>query len=139
MDNIPVKEGRLRDVMLDAVGPLEESNGFTHLLTMINRVTNYVTAAPLATTTAKACVDAFMHHYYGRYGLPVNLTLDRGTNFTSDYWNDFQTELGIDVKYTPRYHPEALGSMERQHRDLKVGLRVRLIAAGGQWMDHPIM
>merc|ERR1711951_124512 len=65
MDNRPVADGRLRDVQLDLVGPLTPSEGYTHLLTILDRAINHLTAVPLRETTAKSCVDAFMLNWYG--------------------------------------------------------------------------
>ena len=77
-----------------------------------------------------------MLHWYAKHGVPSRVTCDNGSNFTSGYWTTLQAELGIKVAFTPPYHSQSLGSVERQHKDLKVGLRARIMEAGGGWYKH---
>ena len=47
--------------------------------------------------------------------------------------------LGTIVNYTPPQHPQSLGHLERQHRDLKSSLKASLLSMAekyeGAWMD----
>ena len=54
------------------------------------------------------------------------MTSDNGTTFTSRLWKDIQAHLNTIVSYTPVYSPASLGSLERQHADIKNGLRAIL-------------
>ena len=92
--------------------------------------------APMREATSESCADAFIHHWYSYHGMPSRMTNDNGTTFTAGYWTGIQKELGCEVEYTPYYHPQSLGSVERQHREIKVGLRARLLDSGGEWFDH---
>ena len=47
-------------VNVDFVGPLPPSKGFTHLLTVVDRVTCWPGAIPLASTNTKDVADAFL-------------------------------------------------------------------------------
>ena len=92
----------------------------------------------MAKADAESCAKAFDLHWYANYGCPVKATCDNGTTFTAGYWTTLLKRRGIDVEFTPAYHAQSLGSVERQHRDLKVGLRARLLDEGGgsDWMKH---
>ena len=54
------------------------------------------------------------------------MTSDNGTTFTSRLWKDIQAQLNTIESYTPIYSPASLGSLERQHADIKNGLRAIL-------------
>ena len=51
---------RFDHVNVDLVGPLPPSKGFTHLLTVVDRVTCWPEAIPLASTNTKDVADAFL-------------------------------------------------------------------------------
>ena len=69
---------------VDLVGPLPvSSDGFIHILTMIDRTTRWLEAVPLKEMTASTCSAAFIASWVARFGVPASLTLVRGTQFSS--------------------------------------------------------
>ncbi|KAK3768043.1 hypothetical protein RRG08_045862 [Elysia crispata] len=75
--------------------------------------------------TASACATALLHHWIARFGVPVDITSDRGSQFTSSLWTQLYRLLGVDTKMTTAYHPQANRMVERLHRQLKAGLKAR--------------
>ena len=128
----PVIAQRFQDVMLDVVGPLPVSYGMRYLLTVIDRTSRFGDAIPMAVATAESCAEAFLAQWISRFGLPTTATSDNGNTFVNQLWQSINENLGILVSYTPLYSPASLGSLERQHRDLKVGLRATLHRMGDQ-------
>jgi transposase InsO family protein len=119
-------------IHVDLVGPLPASRGGkTHLFTIMDRSTRWVEAVPLADTTAAGCAAAMIESWISRFGLPVQITSDRGPQFTSALWSQVCQCLGITIKLTTAYHPQANGLLERFHRQLKAALRARLV--DGDW------
>lgn len=129
---IPVQ--RFSHIHVDLVGPLPRSDGMTHLLTIIDRSTRWLEAVPLSSTTASAVADALIAGWICRFGVPAELTSDRGVQFTSEVWALLMNRLGIRHNLTTAYHPQANGMVERSHRQLKDALRSRL--AGPEWCSH---
>ena len=74
---------RFDHVNVDLVGPLPPSKGFTHLLTVVDRVTHWPEATPLASTNTKDVANAFLSGWIIRYGFPYDVSSDRGPQFTS--------------------------------------------------------
>ena len=138
MDNRPVTYDKFQDIQVDVVGPLPTSRGHSYILTIICRTTNWFVAAPMVKADAESCAQAYDIHWHANYGCPVKATCDNGTTFTAGLWTTMLKRRGINVEFTPAYHAQSLGSVERQHRDLKIGLRARLIDEGGgsDWMKH---
>lgn len=129
-----VPSQRFDHIHVDIVGPLPSSNGFTHLLTVIDRFTRWPEAIPLKETDTKACARALLLHWIARFGLPLDMTSDRGPQFTSALWSNLTELLGIKLHRTTAYHPQANGLVERFHRHLKSALRARLTGPG--WYDE---
>ncbi len=85
-------------------------------------------------TSVCDCAEALFRGWISRFGVPDQLTSDRGAQFTSEVWASLCTRLGIQHLLTSAYHPQSNGLVERFHRQLKDALRARL--AGVQWVEH---
>jgi hypothetical protein len=131
---IEVPTQRFLHIHLDLVGPLPASpDGYTHVLTIIDRYTRWAEALPPRAVPAD-CAAAFVDSWVAHYGVPAAVTSDRGVQFTSSFWAAVMKLLGIEQKLTTAFHPQANGAMERFHRRLKDALRARL--AGSDWPSH---
>lgn len=131
---IAVPSHRFDHIHVDLVGPLPPSQGFTHLFTVVDRFTRWPQAIPLADTSAKSCACALLNQWVARFGLPSDITSDRGPQFTSRLWAAVAELYGSNLHPTTAYHPQANGLVERFHRHLKSALRARL--CGPNWMDE---
>jgi transposase InsO family protein len=118
-------------IHVDLVGPC---NGFSYLLTVVDRTSRWLEAIPLTSTTATAVADALVAGWVARFGTPADLTSDRGVQFCSEVWGQLMAKLGINHHLTTAYHPQANGMVERAHRQIKDALRARL--AGPDWLSH---
>ena len=135
----PVLQPRFQDLEVDLVGPLPPSEGHTHLLTVVDRTSRWFEALPLTKPSSDQCCDAFIRGWIRNFGIPARITSDNGNTFTSQLWADIQAKLGSIVQYTPLYSPQSLGGVERQHKDLKSGLKTALLhmgeSNGEDWMQ----
>lgn len=134
VEAIPVPGRRFTHVHVDIVGPLPTSSGFSYLLTAIDRTTRWPEAYPLADITAATCAQAFLSGWVSRFGVPLELTTDRGRQFTSSLWAAMASALGTSLHRTTSYHPQANGLVERFHRTLKASLKARL--KGPDWVQE---
>ena len=128
---IKMPDKRFQHIHIDLVGPLPAANGFTHLLTIVDRFTRWPEAIPLKSTDTETIADAFTQQWIARFGIPLDISSDRGAQFTSQLWAQIAAHLGIQLHHTTAYHPQANGLVERFHRHLKSALRTRLI--GPHW------
>ena len=126
VQKIVVPDEPFSHLHIDIVGPLPSSQGYTHILTIIDRTTRWPEAIPLKDTTTDSCVQAFVSGWISKYGMPLHLTSDRGPQFTSNFWKACAQSLGISLHTTTAYHPQSNGLVERFHRSLKASLRARL-------------
>ena len=99
MQHFKVPAKRFSHIHIDIVGPLPPSSGFTHLLTIMDRPTRWPEAIPLRDTTTTECT------WIARFGVPLDMTSDRGPQFTSAMWSTISSQLGIQLHRTTAYHP----------------------------------
>ena len=105
-------------VHVDLVGPHPPFQGYTYLLTIVDGFTRSPEAIPLASINTESCARVFARHWIARFGVPGDMSSDRGTQFMSDLWMSLSNLLGIQVHRTTAYHPQANGLVERFHQSL---------------------
>jgi hypothetical protein len=117
------------------VGPLPVSlEGFSHLFTIVDRSTRWAEAIPLRSTLAASCAEALIGGWVARFGVPEQITSDRGRQFCSSVWDALTHQLAVKMRLTTPYHPQSNGVVERFHRQLKDALRAR--SANTDWYQH---
>ena len=124
---------RFDTVHLDIVGPLPPSHGFTYLFTMIDRKTRWFEVIPLRNITAETIAKNFLNHWISRYGVPLTIITDRGTQFESGLLETLTSQLNIKRLRTTSYHPQTNGLLERFHRTLKTSLGIH--SNSYQWSE----
>ena len=124
---------RFQSVHIDLVGPLpptkESSDMYTkpykYLLTCIDRTTKWIEAIPLAEITASAVASAFLTGWISRFGVPLHVITDRGTQFEAELFSELSQLIGFHRLRTTSYHPQANGAIERVHRTIKTAITAR--------------
>jgi transposase InsO family protein len=134
LQTFEVPNRRFDHIHVDLVGPLPPSRGYTHLFTIVDRFTRWPEAIPIKDTSAEECARALISHWIARFGVPMDLSSDRGAQFTSGLWAAVADLLGTKLHRTTSYHPQANGLVERFHRHLKSALKARL--SGPNWSDE---
>ena len=134
LSTFKVPERRFDHIHVDLVGPLPQSQGFRYVFTIIDRFTRWPEAIPLSDTSAESCAGILVNHWITRFGLPSEISSDRGAQFTSKLWLTVARLLGVQHKLTTAYHPQANGLVERFHRHMKAALRARL--TGPHWAQE---
>ena len=122
----PLPTHRFTALNMDIVGPFPNVDGYTHLLTIIDRFTRFPMAIPLKSTDALEVAKAFINNWLPLFGVPSYISMDRGANFQSQLFQNMALLLGIKTFKTTSYNPKGNGAIERFHRGLKVALRTHL-------------
>jgi Integrase zinc binding domain/Integrase core domain len=133
-EHVPVPSRHFAHVHVDIIGPLPLSSGCTYAFTMVDRATRWVEVAPLTSITEQECAQAFLRTWVACYGVPSQLTSDRGAQFSSSLWAQVCKLLGVHHIMTCAFHPCSNGILERWHRTFKAALRAR--ASSSNWMAH---
>ena len=125
---------RFCSLHVDLVGPLPESQGMVYMFTIIDRFTRWSEVIPLPNAHASTCATAHLHHWIARFGVPEDITSDRGRQFTSSLWTQLNALLGIHATTTTAYHPQANRMVEQLHRQLKASQKARTTIS--KWVDE---
>ena len=83
--------------------------------------------------TVKTCARAFLFNWVARFGVPADISTDRGPQYTAHLWGTLVHLFGVCLHRTCAYHPQANGLVERFHRHLKSSLITRL--KDSNWVD----
>ena len=134
LQKVSVPQRRFDHILVDLVGPLPPSDGFTHLLTVVDRFSCWPEAIPLNDTSSISCARALIYHWIARFSVPADMSSDREPQFTSKLWTSMAELLGTQLHHTTSYHPQANGLVERFHHHLKSALQARL--TGPSWTQE---
>ena len=135
LGELPTPTQRFTNVHIDIVGPLEQITTYgspRYLITMIDAHTRWLEAIPVAEITADIVCKTFLFHWVARFGPPLYIISDKGTQFSSELLANLTKFLGVHQIRTSAYNPKANGMVERSHRTLKAALRAR----SGNWVDQ---
>ncbi|GJY00216.1 putative reverse transcriptase domain-containing protein [Tanacetum coccineum] len=78
----------------------------------------------------------YVNEIVARHGVPVSIVSYRDGRFTSNFWQDFQEELGTKLHMSTTFHPQTDGQSERMIQTLEDMLRTCAIDFRGNWDDH---
>ncbi|CAH8572586.1 unnamed protein product [Heterobilharzia americana] len=126
-------DGRFDHIHVDIVGPLPPSNGFSYILTCVDRFTRWPVAIPLQDISAETVARNIIQHWISNFGVPSVITTDRGAQFESSLFQQLTELLGIKRIRTTAYHPASNGIVERFHRQLKAALMA--VKTDDKWSD----
>ena len=129
--NLPAE--RLQAVHIDIIGPLPPAtlphetypSHSRYVLTCIDRATRWIEAIPLSDITAPTVATAFINTWISRFGVPLHVITDRGSQFESELFQEISHLIGFHRLRTTSYHPQTNGMVERMHRTLKTSIIAR--------------
>lgn len=117
---------RFSIIHVDIIGPLPTSNGFSYILTCIDRYTRWTEAIPMQDNNAETVAITFYSNWICRFGMPNEVITDRGVQFKSELFTQLMKKLfGINLHHTTAYHPQSNGMIERFNKTLKIGIKCR--------------
>src|SRR3954464_6653198 len=126
---------------LGMVVPLKKSSkgGRTNLLVAEDKFTKWIEAVPITSSTALTAVN-FIKSIIFRFGVPHNIIIDNGTNFTTVEFQNFYEELGIIINYASVAHPQSNSQVEKANDLVCGGIKKRLLAplekAAVNWIEE---
>ncbi len=77
---------------------------FTYLFTIIDRISHWPEAIPIAATITVGCANELFQGWVSRFGVLAVITSNRGAQFTSSLWAALCSLLNIHHNQTTAYH-----------------------------------
>ena len=101
-------------VSTDILGPLPETpRGNRFIIVITDYFSKWVEIFPLPDQTAISCAEVMLNEFIGRFGFPLDLHSDRGSNYTSDIFAELCELLEIRKTQTSARNPKGNGQVER--------------------------
>ncbi|XP_031120385.1 uncharacterized protein LOC116023521 [Ipomoea triloba] len=107
-----------------------------YVIVAIDYFTKWVEAKALATITSQQCQKFLWKNVITRFGVPVQLITDNGTQFDSRPFKNFMAHLGIKHTRVAVAYPQSNGQVENTNRTILDGLKKKLQTAGRGWVDE---
>src|SRR5215467_14505768 len=117
---MPIEVGEpFQMVGVDIVGPMKISKkGNRYILVVVDLFTKWAEAYPLNNIEAITITETLVSQFISRYGIPVSILADRGTQFESRIFAQVCELLQIEKKRTTPYHPQGNGVVEKTNGTL---------------------
>jgi hypothetical protein len=120
---LPVPLQQWKEIAMDFIGPLPDSEGNDHILVITDRLGKGVALEPCQSLEIDYVAKLFIRSHYRYHGPPTAITSDRGPQFVSKLWKRVCQLLGIKQRLSTAYHPETDGQTERANAEVEVLLR----------------
>ncbi|KAI2653726.1 Transposon Tf2-9 polyprotein [Labeo rohita] len=130
---------RNHTISIDFITDLPNSQGNTVIFTIIDRFSKACRLIPLPKLpSAFEAAELLCNHVFRLYGLPEDIVLDRGPQFTSRVWSSFFKLLNVNVSLTSGYHPQSNGQTERLNQEIIRFLRSYCYNNQSDWSRYLI-
>lgn len=99
---------------IDFMGPLPSGH---YLLVIVDYYSRFVEIEIMKKTDSGTTIER-LRPIFARFGFPISITADNGSQFTSDEFKNYCKECGIQLISTIPYWPQQNGEVERQNRSI---------------------
>ncbi|RDX72263.1 hypothetical protein CR513_48280, partial [Mucuna pruriens] len=122
---------------VDILGPFSVApKQLKFLIVVVDYFTKWVETEPVATITVERVKRFFWRKIICRFGIPMEIVSDKGTQFASQVTADFCKGLQIKQSFTSIEHLQSNGQAEVANKVILRGLRKRLEEAKGRWAEE---
>ncbi len=107
---------------------------YDSILNIICRLTKEARFLPFSKShTPEDLAEVFIRHVVSETGMPEEVVSDRGTTFTSRFWQGLMKNIGVKHKLSTAYHPQTDGQTERTNQTLEQYLRCFINLKQDDW------
>lgn len=132
---LPIPDRLWREISMDFITGLPESEGCTNLLVITDRLGKGVILEGMRTIEAEDVARVLLRTFYRQHGLPTAIVTDRGSQFTGALWTQFCKLLTIVRRLSTAFHPQTDGSTERMNQTVETYLRTYINRAQDNWVE----
>ena len=142
LQSLPIPKYKWADWSMDFVTGLPESMDWTgikfdSILVVICRLTKMVHYIPCTkNVTAEDLADILIREVVRLHGLPDSIVTDRGSVFTSRYWDSLCYALKVARSLSTAFHPQTDGQTERQNSTMEQYLRAYCNFEQSNWVEN---
>ena len=123
-------------LVIDTVGPLTKSQGYEHLVCVMDQYSKYVIAWPIRDVTAATIVKKLHEKVICVYGAPRRIVSDNGPAFASALFAELCKLYNIKHTLSCAYHPQSQGSTERNQKSIITLIRAFVNQQQTNWAHY---
>jgi hypothetical protein len=133
---LPIPETPWTFISMDFIVDLPTSNTFDSIFVVVDRLTKMAHFIPChKMVTGEETARLFVDNVYRLHSLPNDIISDRGTQFTSKFWQSLFKILGVEIKLSSAYHPQTDGQTEHVNQVLEQYLRCTINYHQDNWVE----
>jgi hypothetical protein len=116
------------------VGLLRTSTGYDSIWVIVDKLTKVAHFILVKTTYSSArLVELYMERMLCLHEMPKKIVSDRGSQFTTRFWQKLHECLDTRLDFSSAYHPQIDGQTKRTNQVLEDMLRACALKHGGSW------
>ena len=116
------------------VGLPTTQKGFNSIWVIVDRWTKSAHIIPVRTNyRPHQYVEIYIAQIVRLNGVPKTIVSDRGSQFTTQFWEHLHKQLGTNLVQSSAYHPQTSGQTERVNQILEDTLGACVISSKGSW------
>jgi transposase InsO family protein len=130
-----VPEWKWEEIALDfIVGLPRTQSSYDSISVIVDRLTKLAHFIPVkATYSGPQLTELYMSRIVCLHVVPKKIVSDRGTQFTSKFWERLHETLYTQLRFSSAYHPQTDGQTERVNQILEDMLRSCALQYGRSW------
>ena len=133
---LPIPRRPWSSISMDFAVDLPLSNGFTNCLIIVCRQTKMAHFVPIPDIQSNTTAQYFLDHVVKLHGLPDDITTDRDSAFTSQFWKTLSSSLNIKLNLSTAFHQQTDGQSENAIQQLKQYLRHYIDYSQDDWTKY---
>jgi hypothetical protein len=132
---LKVPEWKWEEIDMDfIVGLPRTPAGYDSIWVIVDRLTKVAHFIPVKTIYSGArLAEMYMSRIVCLHGVPKRIVSDRGTQFTSYFWEKLHESMDTKLNFSSAYHPQTDGQTERTNQILENMLRACALKHGSSW------
>lgn len=132
---LPIPEWKWKQVGMDFITGLPRTqSGYDSIWVIVDRLTKVAHFIPVKTTySSNKLAELYLARIVCLHGVPKSIVSDRGSQFTSRFWEGLHEVLGTRLNFSTAYHPQTDGQTERVNQILEDMLRACALDYGDSW------
>ena len=143
LEPLPTAQRAWGSISMDFITKLPKSTApdgaevtYDSIWVVVDRLTKWAYFIPWREkTTAEQLSYLFERHIVSHHGLPDDITSDRGSLFTSKFWDALMKRLDVKSKLSTAFHPQTDGQTERLNQVIEQYLRSYVNFEQDNWVD----
>ncbi|KAK1681366.1 hypothetical protein QYE76_042214 [Lolium multiflorum] len=135
---LQIPEWKWDSVGMDFITGLPKSSkGNDSIWVVVDRLTKVAHFIPVKTTyQGPRLAELYISRIVSLHGTQKSIVSDRGSQFTSRFWQKVHEGLGTRLNFSTAYHPQTDGQTERVNQILEDMLRACVLEYGSKWEDY---